>query len=137
MRLTRTDCLDHSKPHLPSRLHSPIITMKVNALALASATLVQYSAAKELKPTSENLELYESGTRHHEIMSIKHVCLSHPMNGGSMRRKSGLDWLDTDISPQGQMGRSNRQRTDGLYTVQEPPSQGSRHLHGRHCHRGR
>lgn len=47
--------------------------MKYNALALASATLV---AAKELQPTSENIELYESGTRHHEIMSIKHVSVS-------------------------------------------------------------
>lgn len=50
--------------------------MKVNAIALASAGLVQYAAAKELKPTNENIELYESGTRHHEIMSIKHVCLT-------------------------------------------------------------
>lgn len=49
--------------------------MKVNTLAaVASAVLFQYATAKELQPTDEFAELYESGSVHREIMAMKHVC---------------------------------------------------------------
>jgi hypothetical protein len=51
--------------------------MKVQTLtALAVAAISHYAAAKELKPTDEFLDLYQSGTKHREIMALKHVCSS-------------------------------------------------------------
>lgn len=48
--------------------------MKVTTLAaVATAAIFQYAAAKELKPTDEFLELYQSGAKHREIMNLKHV----------------------------------------------------------------
>lgn len=50
--------------------------MKVATLvAVATAALFPHAAAKELQPTDEFLELYQSGAKHKEIMALKHVCL--------------------------------------------------------------
>lgn len=49
--------------------------MKVATLvAVATAALFHHAAAKELQPTDEFLELYQSGAKHKEIMALKHVC---------------------------------------------------------------
>lgn len=98
--------------------------MKVNSLAaVASATLLQYAAAKEIK-TNEIVELYESGTRHHEIMSIKHVRVDFFNSVAAITAFEARS-----LTGVGQMGRGDCQWKDGLFSVQEPSRQGTRHLH--------
>jgi len=58
--------------------------MKVNTMAfVASATL---AAAKELKPSEAgmDIEMYESGSRHMEIMAIKHAGWDKQIESGQM-----------------------------------------------------
>lgn len=53
--------------------------MKFSKLgAVATAAIFHYAVAKELRPTDEFLELYQSGAKHREIMDIKHVCFFIP-----------------------------------------------------------